>query len=119
MSAGTNPLLDQAMIDYKDGNYNQSLIKINQLLVSKPLNDTLNYYAGICCYEMNNNPKAIEHFQKLNSEESAYFFQAKYDLALAYIKSKDLENAKKTLKKITSANSGPLKEKAGQILEKL
>jgi FimV-like protein len=119
MGAGVNPLLDQAMIEYKDSNFDQSLKKLGQLLASTPLNDTLNYYAGVCCYEMNDLPKAIEYFQKLISKESPYYFQAKYDLSLAFIKSKDLENARKALKEVSAGEAGPLKEKAGQLLEKL
>jgi FimV-like protein len=119
MGASNNQLLGKAMIEYKDGNFQKSLDILNKLLVQNPANDTLNYYAGICNYELNNNTKAAEQFLRISSNESVFYFPSKYDLGLVYIKNRDFEKAKNVLNEVASGNSGTMKDKAEKLIGKL
>jgi FimV-like protein len=119
MGASTHSLLDQAMIEYKDKEFNKALEKLNMLLGSKPGNDTLNYYAGLCSYEINQNDNAISFFSKVGDPASAFYFQAKYNLALALIKKGDQETACKALQEVANGAAGSLKDKASELLNKL
>jgi|WetSurMetagenome_2_1015567.scaffolds.fasta_scaffold35717_3 tetratricopeptide (TPR) repeat protein len=119
MGASSHPLLEQAMLDYKDKQFEKSLLKINEMLMENPKNDTLNYYAGICYFELGQTDKAISCYEKLNQAESVYYFQAKYNLGLSYIQKRDYKNAITVLKEVVNGDTGPLKDKALELLNKI
>lgn len=119
--AGTsvNLTLDKAMTDYREGKFREALISLDRLQISRPLNDTINYYTGICYFESDSTSKAIEYFQKIATNKSVYYYRATYDLGLAYIRSHDMTDAKKAFEIVSTGEPGPLKEKAAEILKKL
>lgn len=119
MGASATPMLDQAMIEYKDGKYDETLIRLKQLLVSSPANDTLNYYAGICCYELLKNDEAIGYFRKISGSGSPYYFIARYNEGLALLRDGKKQEAKGLFQLVAAGESGPLKEKAQQLLDKM
>ncbi len=119
MGASTNPLLDQAMIEYKDGQYEASLLKIKQLLVGNPNNDTLNYYAGLCYFDTNKNKEALESFAKVAAQSSQYYLQARYNEGLTYIREDNLTAARASLSVVASSEASPLQAKAKELLGRL
>jgi tetratricopeptide (TPR) repeat protein len=119
MGASSHPLLEQAMLDYKDKQFEKSLLKINEMLMENPKNDTLNYYAGICYFELGQTDKAIGCYEKLNQVGSVYYFQAKYNLGLSFIQKRDFKNAITVLKEVADGDTGPLKDKALELLDKI
>lgn len=119
MGASVNPLLDRAMLDYKDGQYTESLEQLLQLLAVSPDNDTLNYYIGICYFETLKNAEAIDHFKKVGEPGSRYYYMARYNEALALIRDGQKEAAKTCLMIVAGGDSGPFKTKAQELLKKI
>ena len=119
MGASAHPMLDQAMVEFKDGQYDASLLKIQQLLVSNPNNDTLLYYAGLCYFETRRNADAIIQFEKIADKSSRYYIQAKYNEGLSYIREKNYDAAKKCLNEVAGGEDGPLKQKAKELLNRI
>lgn len=119
MGASSNPLLEQAMIDYKDKQFEKSLLIISQLLATFPENDTLNYYAGLCNFELGKTEPAIENLEKLAEIGSVYYYPAKYNLGLLYIKNQDIPKARQMFELVSDGDKGTLKEKACELLERL
>jgi len=115
-----NLKLDNAMNLYKQGNYKESLIIINELLQITPANDTINYYSGVLNYELHNNDKAIEDFKKtLSNNASAFKEKAEFRLALTYLLIDNTEKAKEIFKIISESSSHLYKEKSEEILNEL
>lgn len=119
MGASTNRLLDEAMIEYKDKQYRDALEKIGILKADSPDNDTLNYYAGICHFELGENEKAVQSFSSIVNQESNYYYQAKYNLGLAFIKLGKTEDAISALREVAEKGQDQLRLNAMEILEKL
>ena len=73
MGASDNYLFDRAMVDYKVGDYDAALKAWEGLLVSKPQNDTLNYFIGSAWLMKEKEEAAIAHFKKVLSNDSSTF----------------------------------------------
>jgi tetratricopeptide (TPR) repeat protein len=110
--------LMKAMNEYKDDQFDKALPLLDELLKEKPLNDTLNYYAGLCFFEMDSTSKAIACYLKVVSERSPYYYRAKYNLGLAYVKNNDFDQAMSVFNVVAKSDSD-LKDKAAAILEAL
>ena len=119
MGATNNVDFNKGMIEYKDQKYDKALVYFNQLLAINPNNDTLNYYSGNSYLYSDKTEAAIQAFTKVNSKQSAFYYPANYNLALAYIKIKETEKAKAILSEISQSNEHFLCEKAKKLLEKL
>jgi tetratricopeptide (TPR) repeat protein len=78
MSATENYLFDRAMIDYKTGKYDAALKTWESMLVSKPGNDTLNYFIGSAYLAKEKNELALAHFQKVILNPDSYFLNDAY-----------------------------------------
>lgn len=88
----------EAMVDYKQGNYEKAILKWNPLLDEKPTNDTLNYFLGVANLASDNGEEAILFLEKTTDNTDSYFLSdAYYYLGLAYLKSGDRALAKKAL----------------------
>lgn len=119
MGAASNPMLDQAMIEFKDRQFDAALAKIQQLLAVSPDNDTLNYYAGLCYFETLKNKDAIQFFSKITDNTSTYYLQARYNEGLAYIRDDNNEAAKVSLGIVAGSKAGPLQIQATELLGKI
>lgn len=112
---GSNDNYDfyEAMVDYKQGNYEIAINKWEKLLLEKPQNDTLNYFLGVSHLAKGNEKSAIAFLNKVAiSKESAFKKEARYYLGLAHLKKGELKKAKTNLAKSNIVNSQ-------QILDKL
>ena len=89
----------EAMVDYKEGNYDVAIKKWRGLLVSKPNNDTLNYFLGVAHLANDDSKSAIPYLEKIDVSESFFGKDAKHYLGLAHLKSGDIEKAKALLEK--------------------
>jgi tetratricopeptide (TPR) repeat protein len=119
MGASANSQLNQAMVEYKDKQFQASLDKIMNLLSGKPDNDTLNYYAGICLYQLGETDKAIERFENVTDAGSAFYFRAKYNLAISLLKNGNSSEASMLLKAVSDDGPGTFREKATELLNKI
>lgn len=94
MSTSDNYLFDRAMINYKTGKYEAAIKKWDSLLITKPKNDTLNYFLGSAYLALNENRKAIAYFHKVNLTDSSYFSKDAYwYLGLALMKENKIQEA--------------------------
>ncbi|NVO01188.1 MAG: tetratricopeptide repeat protein [Bacteroidetes bacterium] len=119
MGATNNVDFNKGMIEYKDQKFEKAIVYFNQLLSTNPNNDTLNYYAGNSYLYSDNSEAAISSLSKVNSKQSAFYYPAKYNLALAYIKIKETDKAKAILEDLSKSNEHFLCEKAKKLLEEL
>ncbi len=100
MGASENFLFNEAMVDYKLGNYTSAIEKWKKQLVEKPNNDTLNYFIGVATLANNNSENAVEYLQKsLTSKESPFKDDTNFYLGLAFLKDGNMEASKKALRK--------------------
>ncbi|MCB0462524.1 MAG: hypothetical protein R2816_09875 [Flavobacteriaceae bacterium] len=98
MSETQNFEFYDAMVNYKQGEYQTALDKWQLLLQSKPQNDTLNYFIGVAKMANKQEKKAIEYLETVTlSETSVFKNEAYYYLGLAYLKTDNIELAKKNL----------------------
>lgn len=104
---------NEAMVNYKRGEYQMAIEKWEALLVEKPLNDTINYFLGVAYLAEKNQHKTIEFLTIVAGESKSIFFKdANFYLGLAYLRNKDIEKSIQSFK--TSNN-----EKSQQILDNL
>ena len=98
-----------AMVNYKQGQYTTAISKWETLLANQPKNDTLNYFIGVAQLANSNEKSAIPFLEKVtNISNSNFKNEAYYYLGLAYLKSDNVELAKKYLTFSTIDNSKAL-----------
>ena len=86
MGTSDNYQFDKAMIDYKNGKYQDAIKAWEQLSVSHPLSDTLNYFLGSAFLAVKDPAKAIVSFNKLLPQKNSVFYaDANWYLGLALI----------------------------------
>lgn len=73
MGTSDNYLFDRAMVDYKVGDYDAALAAWENLLASKPENDTLNYFIGSAYLIKKKEETAIAHFKKVIDNQNSFF----------------------------------------------
>jgi len=106
MSETSNFEFYDAMVNYKQGEYTKAIEKWKPLLVNAPKNDTLNYFIGMAQLASKHEKKAIEYFEVVTNLDSSNFKnEAYYYLGLAYLKTDNIELAKKNLTFSTVDNS--------------
>lgn len=94
MSTTENYSFGRAMIDYKTGNYDAAIKAWENLLISKPANDTLNYFIGSAYLAENKTNKAIEYLTKVINAGNGYFLKDAYwYMGLALLKENKREQA--------------------------
>lgn len=100
MSASNNYEFFNAMVSYKQGDYQKAIGVWETLLKEKPSNDTLNYFIGVAHLANDNEEEAISFLQwAAQHPESAFYKEVYHYLGLAHLKNGDKENALVTLKK--------------------
>lgn len=102
----------EAMVDYKQGNYETALQKWENLLPQKMDNDTLNYFLG-SAYLANDEPsKAIPYFDHvLGNTQPAFQSEAAYYKGLAHLKNNEVEAALKSLEQTSNEKGRELAKK--------
>ncbi len=98
MSTTSEYVFYEAMVDYKQGDYEKAILKWNPLLKDKPTNDTLNYFLGVAHLASDNGDEAISFLEKTTGTTESYFLSdAYYYLGLAYLKSGNITSSKEAL----------------------
>lgn len=93
-----------AMVNYKQNDYATAIEKWKKLLITKPENDTLNYFIGVSYLAKNNTKSAVPYLEKVTSTASIFKNDAYYYLGLSYLKEDNIEAAKKNFNLSTSEN---------------
>jgi predicted Zn-dependent protease len=112
MSSNDNYEFNKAMVDYKQGKYDDALSIWKTQLETKTENDTLNYFIASALLADNNEKEAIDYFLKVTKhKEDRFKPEAYHYLGLAYLKMNDKVSAINALKKSNLATSKNLLEK--------
>lgn len=113
MSTSDNFVFYDAMVNYKQAEYETAISKWEQLAHKTPQNDTINYFLGVAHLANKNTGKAIGYLTKTtNSTQSAFLDDAYYYLGLAYLKS---DKTTEAIQAFQNSNT----ENANKILNKL
>lgn len=87
-----------AMVNYKQGDYQTAINKWEVLLESNTESDTLNYFIGVAHLAKNNTLLAINYLSKVTySNANVFDKEAHYYLGLAYLKTNETQLAKENL----------------------
>ncbi|MFL0352016.1 tetratricopeptide repeat protein [Xanthomarina sp. GH4-25] len=106
MSSSDNFIFYDAMVNYKRKDYLTAISKWQPLLLTKPDNDTLNYFIGSAYLADGKEKEAIPYLKKVTLfKEETFKNDAFYYLGLAYLKVNNVELAKKNLNFSTIDNS--------------
>ncbi|MDP5078564.1 MAG: tetratricopeptide repeat protein [Nonlabens sp.] len=102
MGANDNYSFNDAMVDYKMGDYKTATKKWKNQLPQKPENDTLNYFLGVSQLASGDIKEAIPYLQKtVNNAQSSFAADAYFYLGLAQLKEGNTQEAKTALQKST------------------
>jgi len=111
MSSSTDFLFFEAMVFYKQGDYEKAITKWDPLLKEKPKNDTLNYFLGVAHLANENEDEAITFLQWASEHQQSRFLSDIYHyLGMAHLKQGDEERALIALRKSDLKKSKDLLE---------
>ncbi len=112
MGSSDNYEFYEAMVDYKQGNYQTAISKWEILQNSKPKNDTLNYFLGVAHLANKNEEIAISFLEDaIKNDEFQFANDGYFYLGLAYLKSGNIEKAKANFELSNMDNSKVLLSK--------
>ncbi|MEX2513897.1 MAG: tetratricopeptide repeat protein [Cyclobacteriaceae bacterium] len=105
---------DRGMVDYKTGNYPEAINRWEGLIAEKPKNDTLNYFLGNAYLILGNAEKAKGYLENVVQNDQGPFVQdAAWYLALTYLSTGRVQDAKEVLDKSNHPQKKVLMEKLG------
>lgn len=108
----------KAVYFYENENYKKAIVYYQKALEKQPNNEKNSLFLAVS-YLANYQPeKAIEILTNVNIDEHNYLSDRNWYLALAYLKIKDIDNAKIYFKKLATSESF-YTENAKEILEQL
>lgn len=114
-----NSLEEQAMQAYEARNYSRAAALITSVIQTKPEDPDWPFYLGISYLELNNFEQAEKYLKiSATSPQSMYSKQARWYLALAYIKNNEKAKAKEILNTL-KLQTGVYSDKAKQLVEQL
>lgn len=112
--------LNEALFSYEAGNYDVAIEKFDQILADDQNNSELRFYLGQAYLANNEVNNAQIIFTSLLTEKSFALSDAnQWYLALAYLKSGNIESTKEILLRINSDTNHTYKEKSKQLLDRL
>ncbi len=100
---------------YAEKQYNEALREVQQL----PQNANTYLFTGACLLEQNHPQEAIRAFQQVDRAALSRYNRAQFNIALAYLRARDTENARAQLDKVAHDRDNQFKSKAGELLEKM
>lgn len=111
--------LELAMVEYESKNYRETIRILQNLLETDPQNDFARFYAGISFLCLNEPQVAIIHLHKVaDKSDGEITNQAKWFIALAYLKDHNIQVAESYLKLLT-AKEGTYSTKSAELLNRL
>ncbi len=98
MSETSNFEFYDAMVNYKQGDYEKAISKWEIIQEKNQHSDTINYFLGVAHLANENEDLAISYLKFVSdSDEKSFENETNYYLGLAYLKSDNVELAKKYL----------------------
>lgn len=119
LSHTNNARFSEGMISYKLEEYAEAREWWQPLLQADPANDTLNFYMGVASLADEQTEGAIHYLSKVAEENnSVYYTDARWYLALAYLLNEKEEKAR-TLLQGLSEQDNSYREQSIEIIEKI
>lgn len=115
---GSSGSMDAIMNAYKQGDLAAAGGLLDVSLAREPMNDTLNYFAGVVAARSDDCAGARVRFD-LVQDWSRFHPQACYHTALCALHAGDLAVAREQLEQVTKASDAQLAGKARDLLERL
>ena len=118
---GKNDLINGAVNSYNEKNFESVITSMNHLILEDSLGFLPYMYLGIAYLELGNLDKAIENFTIVSDSNNPSFRQqAKWHIALTYLKANESEKAKKILNELSRDTSSNInQESVKEILKAL
>jgi len=108
----------QAMQDYEQKNYHLAQEKLSEVVARDSMNNTAQFYLGMCYFMENQLDKAEEQLRIVTqtepTQEKGYWY-----LAQVYLKKGDRANVLKALEKVVELQQENFSEKAEELIEKV
>jgi tetratricopeptide (TPR) repeat protein len=106
MSARSDYVFYDGMIDYKRKDYESAISKWDSLKGQFAGSDTLNYFLGVAHLTIDNDEQAIEYLQTaLQTPDNDFIHETRYYLGLAYLKQGNIDEAVKIFEQSEIAES--------------
>lgn len=110
-------LFDDAMQQFKTGNFINSKSIFDELIKLHPSNDTILYYKGYSEMRAGLYKNAITSFNALIlNEQSTYIFKTRYYLAYSYYQTGQLQKASSELWRLSQYENNPLASETKKFL---
>jgi len=111
-------LLVKASENYNQQNYEAAINNIELHLKKNPQDSEALFYIGIAKLKLGKTKEAIAIFKPISEGRSSYSNDARWQLALSYLKIDEIEKSREILKQIPTENSSK-SAKAGRLLKEL
>lgn len=109
----------QAFDLYERKEYDAALNQASQLTSSPAYHNQAYLLTGACHLEQNRPEEAIRAFEQVEPSALSLYNKAQFNIALAYIRGRDVDKARVQLKKVAADPESPYRKVAGEILERL
>lgn len=119
MSESNHYTFDDAMVDYKSGEYAIAINKLKAITEHNASNDTINYYLAMAYMGQEEYDNAIPLLSKLETEQNPFHQKASWYKGLAALKTGQKELAIITFKEIAQNPSNHYAQQAEEILSTL
>jgi TolA-binding protein len=104
----SNPLLIQAMRQYRDGHYSAALHSLRRIPASTLGDDTLLYYTGVMLLRQNEAGAARSYLTRATQQPTSVLAsKARYHLAMAQLRTGEWLQARATLQSIAGNTQNP------------
>lgn len=111
-------ILNTAFIAYNDSNYEEAVSLFKNAYQDSKQSELL-FYEGNAFLALGDTKNAIEKFKEHLTYSDILTYRSSWYLALAYVKTKQLEKAKQALKTFINSGENFKKEEATSLLKKL
>lgn len=119
MGATDNPIFTEAMVSYKEGDYQKALESFNVLSLANPGNDTLAFYQGACYLELDQPQESLQAFQQIDTDKPIWGNKAEWYSAMARLKAGQLDEARELFGKIAADETHRYHSEAIRALEEM
>ncbi|HRI60249.1 MAG TPA: tetratricopeptide repeat protein [Saprospiraceae bacterium] len=92
--------LDKAADAFNDKNFSAALSSLNTYLLQQPNDQEARFFSGLCQLELSRFTEAEAIFREIISADNAWSGEARWYLALTYLRSKKMEDCKSVLQEI-------------------
>ena len=116
----TDQLLERAMEDYEQGNYQSAREQLIEVRNSQPDHHGALFYSGICHLMLEQYQSALTVFKSFETlDSSEYYTASKWYLSLNLLKTNQIEMAKLVLEQLQQLQNGNYSKQAAELLYKL